>query len=354
MNDNENGNGLVDGWWAASSDADHEQTVTLRRRENGSEPLLDRFTVSPETMPSFEDFEFSVKERFGGGLYVAVIAGQRGQFGKKIPFAIAGLPKREATPDEGRSQGNGLEGLAAILMKNQEASESRMMAVMERLADKPAAPDAFDMFDKVAGILGRTGATPVPQKSLVEQMQELRQGAELMGLTGKPEGDEGSGWAKDLFAAFAPVAAGMMTQGGGGADIEHDPETPAADPQANALHMLRVLLVSMVQLAEFEVTTEKAVEGITRKAGAHWPMLEQVIQRPDALALAAQMVPAVAEHQEWFENFRTFVMTGGKKETSNGTTGGKQAARKKPAASGQPGAAVKRGSRNTANAAANG
>ena len=268
------------------------------------------------------------------------------------------MPKEEKGDGEAKAQGNGLETLAAILMKNQDASEARMMAVLEKLSDKPAGngmTETLGMVEQVAAILGKTTAPPAPaEKSMIERAMEKQFLAFMEKGLGGGAGEEGTDWAKELFAAFAPVAAGMMTQGGAGADLEHDPITPAADPQANALHKLRLLLVSMVQLAEFEVTTAKAVEGITKKAGEYWPMLEQVIQRPDALEMAAQMVPAVAEHLDWFEDFRTFVMTGGKKETSNGTTGGKQAARKKPAASGQPGAAVKRGSRNTANAAANG
>ena len=349
MNDNENRNGMVDGWWAASSEAEHEQTVTLRRRENGSEPLLDRFTVAPETMPTFEDFEFSVKERFGGGLYVAVITGKSGQFGKRIPFAIAGLPKREAGQEEKNSSG-GLEGLAAILMKNQEASEARMMAVLDKMTEKQEAPDAFELFDKVAGLLGKTGAAPAPQKSLVEQMRELREGAEMMGLTGKPEGDEGGNWANNLIATFGPALMGGLSAPAEPGDEGDDP-APAEVAQAQALGKLKLLLTSMVQLAEFEVVPAKAVAGIEKKAGQYWPMLQQIIQRPDAVALAEQMVPAVASHRAWFEAFRAAVIGGPVSEGGEGgSTGKKPAGSKKPAASNKPRAVGQRSHRNTADA----
>lgn len=349
MNDNENRNGMVDGWWAASTDADHEQTVTLRRRENGSEPLLDRFTVAPETMPTFEDFEFSVKERFGGGLYVAVITGKSGQFGKRIPFAIAGLPKREAGQEDKNSSG-GLEGLAAILMKNQEASEARMMAVLDKMSEKPAAPDAFELMEKAANILNRNGAAPAPQKSLLEQLQELRTAAELMGLSSKPEGGDDSGWAKELIGMFGPALMGGLSAPADTGE-EDDDALPAEDAQAQALGKLKLLLTSMVQLAEFEVIPAKAVAGIEKKAGQYWPMLQQIIQRQDAVALAEQMVPAVARHRAWFEQFRAAVIGGpGSEGGEGGSTGKKPAGTKKPAAGNKPRAAGQRSSRNTANA----
>lgn len=349
MNDNENRNGTVDGWWAASSEAEHEQTVTLRRRENGSEPLLDRFTVAPETMPTFEDFEFSVKERFGGGLFVAVISGKSGQFGKRIPFAIAGLPKREAGQED-KNSGGGLEGLAAILMKNQEASEARVMAVLEKMSEKPATPDAFTMFKEAASILRDNGTTPPQQKTLLEQIREAREAAELMGLSGKPEGDEGGNWANNLIATFGPALMGGLSAPADAGD-EGDDTAPAEDAQAQALGKLKLLLTSMVQLAEFEVIPAKAVAGIEKKAGAYWPMLQQIIQRPDAVALAEQMVPAVASHRAWFEAFRAAVIGGPVSEGGEGgSTGKKPAGSKKPAASNKPRAVGQRSHRNTADA----
>lgn len=349
MTDNENLNGMVDSWWAASSEAEHEQTVTLRRRENGSEPLLDRFTVSPETMPTFEDFEFSVKERFGGGLYVAVISGRAGQFGKKIPFAIAGLPKREEGQNEKNAPG-GLEGLAAILMKNQEASEGRLLAVLEKMNSKPEAPDAFELMEKAANILNRNGAAPAPQKSLLEQLQELRTAAELMGLSSTPQGDGDSGWAKELIGMFGPALMGGLS-GPAGAEDEEGETATAGDAQAQALGKLKLLLTSMVQLAEFEVIPAKAVAGIEKKAGQYWPMLQQIIQRDDAVTLAEQMVPAVSGHRPWFEAFRAAVIGGPVIEGGEGgSTGKKPEGTKKQAASNKPRAAGQRSSRNTANA----
>lgn len=354
MSDNENVNGKVDGWWAASSDAGHEQ-VNLYEVVNGRESLLEVMTVTLEDFPTLEDFKIEVKRLFGGGIYAAVIRGQNGTFGKRPTFAISGRPIREKAEETTQAgQGNGIDRIAEVIA----AGNANVMAVLAKLAEKPAGngmTETLGMVEQVAAILGKTATPPAPaEKSMIERAMEKQFLAFMEKGLGGGAGEEGTDWARELFSAFAPVAAGMMTQGGAGADLEHDPVTPAADPQANALHKLRLLLASMVQLAEFEVTTAKAVEGIRKKAGEYWPMLEQVIQRPDALEMAAQMVPAVAEHLDWFEDFRTFVMTGGKKETSNGTTGGKQAARKKPAASGQPGAAVKRSSRNTANAEANG
>lgn len=345
MNDNENENGKVGGWWAASTDADHEQ-VTLYRKEGNTECLLDRFTVTPDQYPTLEDFQLEVKKSFGGGVYVAAIRGERGQFAMRQTFAIAGTAKREAS--EEKQTAGGLSDLAAVLLKSQEASEARLLAVLEKLSEKPEAPDAFALMEKAAAILHRNGAAPTPAKSLVEQLQEMRTAAGLMGLTDRTdEGESGGNWAKDLIGAFGPVLMNGMS-GQGQLDHEDQAEPTAASEQEQALNKLKILLASMVQLAEFEVIPAKAVAGIEKKAGPHWQMLKQIIQRDDAVTLAGQMVPAVEKHREWFEAFRAAVIgepAGGKSgSTGKNTAGGKKTASSKPGATGQ------RSSRNTANA----
>jgi hypothetical protein len=39
-------------WWASGNDGNENQTLFLSRKESGQELLLDKFFVSPETVPT--------------------------------------------------------------------------------------------------------------------------------------------------------------------------------------------------------------------------------------------------------------------------------------------------------------
>ena len=349
MSDNEQTNQAAS-WWAAPEGAEHEQ-ITLYRKDGSTESLLDRFTVTREQYPTLEDFQIEIKKTFGGGVFVATSRGDRGQFAKRYTFAIAGMAKRD---NEEKQNGNGLGELAAVLLKSQEASEARLLAMLEKMSDTAPAPDAFEMMERAANLLHRNGAAPAPAKSLVEQLQEMRSAAELMGLTDKADTEEnGSGWAKDLINTFGPALVGSM---GGmansqGDELAHDTATAApVNEQEQALKRLKMILLSLVQLAEYDVKPGKAVQGIEKSAGKHWPMLQAIIKRDDAVILAAQMVPAVADHKEWFEQFRAAVIgEPGTTGAKNGSTE-KQPGSKKSAANRGPGAVAKRGTRHATNA----
>lgn len=66
-------NEVVLEWWASVDKSAQDQTIYLSRKEDGQYSLLDRFTIDPETMPTEEDFQFAVKELYGGGVYEGVI-----------------------------------------------------------------------------------------------------------------------------------------------------------------------------------------------------------------------------------------------------------------------------------------
>lgn len=349
MSDNVNINDKVSGWWAASSDAGHEQ-VSLYEVLNGRESLLEVMTVTVDDFPSLEDFKIEVKRIFGGGIYVAAVRGPGGTFAKRPQFAISGRPIRDKA-EEGQPVGQvgSVDRLAELIAQGNQ----NMLAMLAKMAEKPEAPDAFEMMERAANLLHRNGAAPAPAKSLVEQLQEMRTAAELMGLTDKADTEEtGSGWAKDLINTFGPALVGSM---GGlasqGDELAHD-TAPAApvNEQEQALKRLKMILLSLVQLAEYDVTPGKAVQGIEKSAGKHWPMLQAIIKRDDAVILAAQMVPAVADHKEWFEQFRAAVIgEPGTTGAKNGSTE-KQPGIKKSAANRGPGAVAKRGTRHATNA----
>lgn len=334
------------GWWAASSDAGHEQ-VSLYEVVNGRESLLEVMTVTLEDFPTLEDFKIEVKKIFGGGIYVAAIRGPNGVFAKRPQFAISGRPIREKAEDtQAPGQVSGMDRLAEVIA----AGNANVMAVLAKMAEKPSGDDELARLEKYAAIVNRNTQPPAPvEKSMLEKAME-KKFLEFMetGLGGG--GGDDSGWAKELIGMFGPALMGALPAPAS-ADEEGSETPPAEDAQAQALGKLKLLLTSMVQLAEFEVVPAKAVAGIEKKAGQYWPMLQQIIQRPDAVALAEQMVPAVASHRAWFEAFRAAVIGGPVSEGGEGgSTGKKPAGSKKPAASNKPRAAGQRSSRNTANA----
>lgn len=208
MSDNENENGLVASWWAASTDAEHEQ-VTLYRKEGNTESLLDRFTVTRESVPTLEDFQLEVKKNFGGGEYVAVMRGSQGQFARRIKFAVAGLPKREAEPAPTTGQATGLAEIAALLTRQQEASESRMLAIVEKLTGTPAG----DPMDRALDLMVKMQKLQAPARSSLEGLKEFAEFRAIMrDLAGEEDAPRSDGFA-DLLKAALPVLGEVAKSG---------------------------------------------------------------------------------------------------------------------------------------------
>ena len=336
----------VDGWWAASSDADYEQIFLYEVTKNG-DSLLDEYVVTKEDYPTLEDFKLMVKRELGGGVYVAVVRGAGGTFAKRHKFPLSGKPIREKAEEaQQSSQVSGMDRLAEVIA----AGNANVMAVLAKMSEKPSGDDELARLERYASIVNKNTQPAAPvEKSMLEKAME-KKFLEFMesGLGGGAADD--SGWAKELIGMFGPALMGALPAPAS-ADEEGSETPPAEDAQAQALGKLKLLLTSMVQLAEFEVVPAKAVAGIEKKAGQYWPMLQQIIQRPDAVALAEQMVPAVSHHRPWFEAFRAAVIGGTVSEGGEGgSTGKKPAGSKKPAASNKPRAVGQRSRRNTADA----
>lgn len=331
------------GWWASAVECE-EVTVTLRRREDGEEKFLERFHISPETMPTIDDLEDAVNERHGGGIYFAIVAGERGQFAKRVKLSISGLPKRQAA--EEKPQAKEAEGLGALLMQMQERSDARFEKILEKMADKPSGDDELTRLERYAGIFSKN-AQPVQkaEKSLIEQAMEKQILRFMEDGMGAPKEEAGFGWVKDLVMQFGPALVAAST---GQAGDETAVAVTAPDGQDAVMNKLSLLLAGMVQLAGYAVPPEATVEKIKAQAGAHWPALLAVIQRPDAVDMAAQLVPAVTNHRAWFEDFKAAVLGGPKKVEVIGGVNGRRGGTDKAASSALDNA--KRPARRKANA----
>lgn len=307
MNDNDNTNGKVDGWWAASNDADHEQ-VTLYRKENNSECLLDRFTVTRDTMPTLEDFQIEVKKNFGGGVYVAAVRGTGGQFKQRHNFAVAGLPKREAEPDNNKS--GGLEGLAAILMKNQEASEARMMAVLEKLSAKPEG----DTLEKTLGYIGLLQKTM--QQPARSSLDGLREFMEFKTLARELAGDEvpkADGFA-DLLKAALPILGEVAKNG---TELEklktavalkrdqmaRTNPPPAAPARAKLSPEVVAQFGQLLSVADLMPAHELAATVAEQLDDDQAQAVVDAIEGGDWLADLIEHEPRAKDHAEWLETF---------------------------------------------------
>lgn len=310
MSDNENESGLVAGWWAASTDADHEQ-VTLYRKEGSTESLLDRFTVTRDTMPTLEDFQLEVKKNFGGGEFVAVMRGNQGQFARRIKFAVAGLPKREAEPAPGTGQATGLAEIAALLTRQQEASEARMMALMEKLAAQPAG----DPMDKALDLMVKVQKLQAPARSSLEGLKEF---AELRALMRELAGDDAApksdGFA-DLLKAAMPMLAEVTKQG---TELEKikaavalrkagmPPRKPAPAPAPTREPMPPEVAEQLAQLLTVAgvMPAEDLAEVVAQQLGDEEAQaVVDAIDGTDWLAQLIEQEPRAKQHAEWLETF---------------------------------------------------
>lgn len=314
-------------FWAAVPENDAVCVELERGGEGLTEIYIDR-----EACPTEFSFKMLVKKMYGGGRYKAVMRNPDTKcFMRILSFSLSGVPKLEA--GEEKPQAKESESLASLMMQMQERSDARMEKILEKMADKPAAPDAFSMFKEAALILRDNGTTPPPQKSLVEQMKELREAADLMGMSGGNKEEAGFGWVKDIVMEFGGAMAAAALAKGEEAPALEAAAPVTADPKTTMVEKLKLLLLGMVQLADCKVAPGDIVEKIKVQAGEHWPSLLAVIQRPDAVDMAAQLVPQVVNHREWFEGFRAAVLGDKKQGGTGGRIGSKPAggSGKKPA-----------------------
>lgn len=316
----------VTGWWA-SDEGDGSQTVFLYRKEAGAQCLLDRYTIDPETMPTVEDFQFAVKEQHGGGVYEASVRTPGGQMVKRIPFSLGGLPKRQVEPAQAPAAPaeSGTDKLIALMVQQQQQSEARMLAVLEKIAQRPEpAPepkvDPFEMLERAANLLGKTGATPPVPKTLLEQMLEVKQVGELMGL-GSGGGGTDTGWGS-LATMITPLAE-MMKESTVNDRLklqlalsrQKPPATtqPAALPAkpaapAPAASPFSALLTGFAPVLPQLVEAAKAGHAAAEVAGhlmqivptADRAALRMFLDREEALADMTAMAPDIENHFEWF------------------------------------------------------
>lgn len=317
----------VTGWWA-SDEGDGSQTVFVYRKEGGAQSILDRYTIDPETMPTLEDFQFAIKEQHGGGVYEAVIRTPGGQMVKRIPFSIGGLPKRQVEPVPAMAPApadSNMDKLLTVILDSQRRSEERMLQVLEKLADRQAEPvaapaDPFLMFERAANFLSAKGATPPPPKTLLEQMLEVKQVGELMGL-GSGGGGTDTGWGS-LATMITPLAEMMKEstvndrlklQLALSRQKQQAPAQPAALPAktatpAPAASPFSALLTGFAPVLPQLVEAAQAGHAAAEVAGHLMQIvptddraaLRAFLDREEALADMTAMAPGIENHFEWF------------------------------------------------------
>lgn len=323
-------------WWASVDNSTKDQTIFLYRKEAGQQSLLDRLSIAPETMPMFEDFQIAVKEMHGGGIYEAVIRTPKGGYAKRFPFCVAGLPKRitEEVPQAAPSE-NGQEKLLALLIQQGQQQQSMFLAGLEKIgqaiAAKPEKPeiDPFELMERAANILSKNGATPIPQKSLLEQITELKSAADLIGLGSLGGGDGGGDSWGSLAAAIVPFTEMMkentinerlkleMQQQQLKKQQAQQPKQVAApvatvnDSRTQFLAHLRGILAQVMPYAEQGADPEAVGVALVNilKSDADKATLYDFLNREDALSDMARLEPKVNDYWEWFSQLANAVLT---------------------------------------------
>lgn len=310
--------------WFANEEVEYE-TLFLYRKEAGTQCLLDKLTVDLGMMPTFEDFQFAVKELHGGGIYEATTRTGNGAYIKRMAFSLAGFPKRpkEEQPQQAAAVESSTDKLLAFLVQNQQRSDERLNQVLEKLADKPAAPeqDPFLMVERVAKLLGTTGATPPVPKTTLETLLEAKQIQELLGSTDlAPTAD---GWGA-ITAALGPLSEVLKentinerlklqlahkqlqnkapVQPAAAPKPAPQPVPAIAAPQYAALIAdFKPVLTQIVPYAEQgqppSILANALLASVPEKDR---PTLLEFLSRDDALNDMARLEPKVAEHWEWF------------------------------------------------------
>lgn len=317
-------------WWASVDNNTQDQTVFLSRKDAGLWCLLDRISVDQETTPTLEDFKFSIKELHGGGIYEATIRTPKGQLVKRIPFSLAGLPKRQE--EQPKIAESSTDKLIALMMDSNRQANERLEKILEKVAAKPEKPeiDPFELMERAANILSKNGATPTPQKSLVEQITELKTAADLIGLGSLGGGGDGGGdsWGS-LAAAIVPFTE-MMKENTINERLKLEmqqqqlkkqqaqPKQALAAPVAHVndgrtqfLANLKGILAQVMPYVEQGADPEAVGVALVNilKSDADKATLYDFLNREDALSDMARLEPKVNEYWDWFSQLANAVLT---------------------------------------------
>lgn len=295
-------------FWAALPANDGVTAALWRFVEKGQPEFLERYFITTETYPDEYAFYAEVKAEHGGGKYELRVTNPDGSWVSRPTFCIGGKPKRDT--GESAATAPAQTDIATLIMQMQDRADTRQEKLLEKLAGN-SGTDELDRLEKYSSILNKGQQTPQEkEKSLIEKVIEKKFLAFLdMEGGGKPEGE--FDWVKDLAGTLVPgLLQGMMSGKPGAPEVAAAVAEIPPDEQAQLLQKLALLLKGMVQLAGFNVPAgdENTVAKIREQAGNYWPVLEQMIQAPDVVDTAANLVPEILQHREWFECFRLAVI----------------------------------------------
>lgn len=313
--------------WFASDELSEHETFFLYRKEAGQQCLLDKFTIDLGTMPTFEDFQMAVKELHGGGIYEATARTPSGAYSKRLQFSLAGFPKR---PKEEQQQqlapvqpDNGLKEILLMMAEANRQANERHEKLLEKMAEKPPVPevDPFLIVERVAGLLGKTGAAPPAPKTMLEQMIELKQVKDILSedlpMTGGTDG-----WGA-VTAALGPLSevlkentinerlklqiALKQSQNKAPAPVQaaqvtaQPVETIAAPKFAALIAKFKPVLAGLIPYVEQGQPPSLIASALLASVpDTDKPELLEFLSRDDALNDMARLEPKVANHWDWF------------------------------------------------------
>lgn len=348
-------------WFANDEQVDHE-TLFLYRKEGGQNCLLDKFTIDLGMMPTFEDFQFAVKELHGGGIYEATARSVSGAYTKRLNFSLAGFPKRpkEDQPQNTAQAESSTDKLLAFLVQNQQRSDERLIQVLDKMAEKPAVPEAdpFLMVERVAKLLGTTGATPPVPKTTLETLLEAKQIQELLGgIDVAPSAD---GWGA-ITAALGPLSEVMkestinerlklqialkQQQNKARAPVQPAAQVTAPQPVptiaapkfAALIAKFKPVLSGLIPYVEQGQPPSMIASALL----ASVPVDDQAelldfLNRDDALNDMARLEPKVTEHWDWFAELANALIDQIEQQAQPDETGTTTAPSDTPQATNQP------------------
>jgi hypothetical protein len=316
----------VTSFWAEIPQDDVIPIALWRVPQAGQPEFLETFYLTRDAYPSEYDFYQEVKSNYGGGKYEIRVTNSNGQWVKRPQFCIGGRPKRlddEPPAVQVTQQESGTDKLIALMIQNQREDKQMMLAVLEKIANRPE-PDKLGELEKYAAIMGRFSGAPEKKKSFVEEMTELKTAAELMGFApagagGQSEIDSLAQLANPFFSflteskkadAAKEAAAARYQQPAPPAAALPAPAPQAPAPAVAAAPVERSL--ALVNAAGFD----NVIAQLLVAAAAKMPpamvaaklvevspdkeLLKEFLMRDDALAQMNLKNPAVQQHWEWF------------------------------------------------------
>lgn len=280
-----------------------------------------------------EDYTFTqlcerIRSDFGTGLYQIIGRDSKGKYKFKKVVGVAAPKSQEGESSPGNNVGVLIDKFSDAL----ERQAARTEQLFSNIAGPQTGGDAFDQMTKMMsamgammGAMGLKTPEPLPQKTMLENMQEMAMMKEILETLGGGNSSDGNifGLLTETVKNIGPLLGVALAAGQKDGTVNKegiiapqprienpDKETTMQTEQEKLNAMLPQLKFLHKQAdggAKPQDVAEFALKAIPDD---HLENIEEFLSREDCIEKCKEVFPPIAEYEKWLIQWQTEMLNG--------------------------------------------